>query len=150
MKKKVLLTAVLILMAFQVGANEAVQVSKKYYDYIKTAQFAKLYDLVDQNAILEEAENIPEYGGNWKGIDKWKEFGAIFNGFWKDVKVEVVSIDPINDRAFIVANFEATNRKTGKRVSMPLYEIIEAQNGKITRLAAIYFDTAAIVKANQK
>lgn len=103
---------------------------------------ARLGDLLDETAVLVEADGTP-YPGRYTG-EQLRGFDRIFNSVWRDPRVVVEDIFVSDGGAVALLRLSGTLVASGQRIEMPILErYLFAPDGRVTLIEPFYFDTAA-------
>jgi hypothetical protein len=108
---------------------------------------ASLGDLLDDKAVLIEAEGTP-YPGRYSGA-ALRSFDRIFNATWRDPRAVVEDIYVSDGGAVALIRLSGTLVASGQRIEMPILErYLFAPDGRVTLIEPFYFDTDALRRAN--
>jgi ketosteroid isomerase-like protein len=84
------------------------------------------------------------YGGDYQGWDgylrQFKELGA----FYTDLKSSPAEFVSAGDKVLVLVTLSGRIARNGKPISIPLVNIWELKNGKVTTLTPYYYDTKSI------
>ncbi len=125
-------------------ANAAVM--KRFYDAIFSNDWASVESLVSKNLIVHEADGLP-YCGEYHGLDGLKAVFARVVSYWDDLSLEVKAITSGGGLVVGVLQFSGTAKASGRKISMPIAEISEFENGLIASIKPVYWDTKTISEA---
>jgi uncharacterized protein len=82
------------------------------------------------------------YGGEWRGVERFRAFLAAFAEAWSELEVEDVQVLDGGDELVVVAlTMNAISRATGRRMSMPLTQTVRLRDGLIAEVRPFYWDT---------
>lgn len=119
------------------------QVMKRFYDAIFSNDWAGVEKVVSKNLIVYEADGLP-YRGEYCGIDELKALFGRVVGYWDDLNIEVKAITSGDGYVVGVLQFSGVSKATGRKISMPIAEISEFENGLISSIKPVYWDTKTI------
>lgn len=119
------------------------QVMKRFYDAIFSNDWAGVEKVVSKNLIVYEADGLP-YRGEYRGIDELKALFGRVVGYWDDLNIEVKAITSGDGYVVGVLQFSGVSKATGRKISMPIAEISEFENGLISSIKPVYWDTKTI------
>lgn len=119
---------------------------QRFYGAIFANDWEGVEKVVSKNLTVYEADGLP-YRGEYHGIGELKTLFAQVVGHWDDLNIEVKAITSGGGYVVGVLQFSGTSKATGKKISMPLAEITEFENGLISSIKPVYWDTKAISEA---
>ncbi len=94
--------------------------------------------------VIVEADNLP-YAGTYTGRGALRELYGIVMAYWAEPELEFHAMTAGDDHVVSMVTFHMTSRRSGKRLSMPLTEVFQIEDGKIVRIQPYYYDTKAMV-----
>jgi ketosteroid isomerase-like protein len=119
---------------------------RKFYDAIFAGDWAGVEKCVSKKLIVYEADGLP-YRGQYRGIEELKAlFGQVVS-YWSDLKFEVKGITGGDGYVVGVLEFGGTSKSTGRKISMPIAEVSEFEDGVIASIKPVYWDTKTIADA---
>lgn len=119
---------------------------QKFYQAIFSGDWAGVEKCLSSNFVVYEADGLP-YGGKYHGIVELKELFGRVAGYWNDLKIESKGLTSGDGYVVGILEFSGTSKSTGKQVSMPIAEIVEFENGLISSIKPVYWDTKALCEA---
>lgn len=119
---------------------------QRFYDAIFANDWEGVEKVVSKNLTVYEAEGLP-YGGEYRGIAGLQGLFAQVVGYWNDLSIEIKAVTSGGGYVVGVLQFSGASKATGKKVSMPIAEIAEFENGLIASIKPIYWDTKTISEA---
>lgn len=122
------------------------QVMRKFYGAIFASDWAGVEKVVTKNLMVYEADGLP-YRGEYRGVEALKSLFARVVGYWDDLNIEIKAITSGGGYAVGVLQFSGTAKASGKKISMPIAEISEFENGLISSIKPVYWDTKTISEA---
>lgn len=98
--------------------------------------------------VITEAAGLP-YGGVYRGLDGWHKLIENIVGTWDDFSTEFNEIigEPDADRFAALHTLHGRSKKTGRSVSVKVFELWALKDGKAIECLPFYFDTHAVAKA---
>src|SRR5688572_26220294 len=102
-----------------------------------------LADCIDREFVLYQADSLP-YGGEWRGRDGSKDWMRAMAESWVQFKVEEPRVIFGDDSVVAVVKLIGEARRTGRKVEMPLTQVIRIRDGRLLEVRPFYWDTAAI------
>ena len=118
-------------------------VMQKFYDAIFSGDWAGVAKVVSKNLTVYEADGLP-YRGEYHGVEALKALFAKVQGYWEDLNIEVKAITCGGGYVVGVLQFSGTAKASGKKVSFPIAEISEFEDGLISSIKPVYWDTKLI------
>lgn len=119
---------------------------KRFYDAIFANDWAGVEKVVSKNLTVYEADGLP-YRGEYRGVEELKALFARVLSYWDDPNIEVKAITSGGGYAVGVLQFSGASKTTGKKISMPIAEISEFEDGLISSIKPVYWDTKTISEA---
>lgn len=119
--------------------RDTIEIGKKLVDFCKKGDNVKAIDSLYANEIVSlEAMDNPNGTGNAQGIEAIRRK----NKQWEE-EMEVHEMDvqgpfPLGDRFAVHFKFDATERKTNKRMKMEEVGLYTVKNGKIIKEEFFY------------
>lgn len=98
--------------------------------------------------VITEAGGLP-YRGVYRGVEGWHKLIENIVGTWDDFSTEFIEIigEPDGDRFAALHNLKGRSKKTGRPVTMQVFELWVLKDGKVIEIVPFYFDTHAVAKA---
>jgi ketosteroid isomerase-like protein len=126
------------------AANAAVM--RQFYDAIFANDWAGVERHVVPDLVVYEADGMP-YRGEYHGIEALKGLFAAVVGYWDDLKIDVKAITSGGGYVVGLLQFSGKSKSTGTEISMPIAEITEFRDGRISSIKPAYWDTKTISAA---
>jgi ketosteroid isomerase-like protein len=122
-----------------------VNVVKTYYESLfKKGDFSSIAKIITEDAVYYQAPGLP-YGGTYKGFTEWMQMFTKVIGYF-DLQIEREPTYFVNDEkneVVIQFTINCISKKTGQKISMPIYEQFEMKDHHIASIRPFYFDTKA-------
>ena len=114
---------------------------KKFLELGRARDLAALRAMVTEDIRITEAESLP-FGGEYVGWAGYLELTNKVFGKIRKVRLELMGTWD-GPQQSLVAHFvlNAVSKRTEKEISMPLLEIWEFKNDKISAITPFYYDT---------
>ena len=114
---------------------------KKFLELGRARNLAALRAMVTEDIRITEAESLP-FGGEYVGWAGYLELTNKVFGKIRKVRLELMGTWD-GPQQSLVAHFvlNAVSKRTEKEISMPLLEIWEFKNDKISAITPFYYDT---------
>jgi ketosteroid isomerase-like protein len=98
--------------------------------------------------VITEAPGLP-YGGTYRGLDGWHRLVGNIVGTWDDFATAPIEIlgEPDGDRFAALHSLKGRSKKTGRSVSLQVFELWVFKDHKVIEVVPFYFDTHAVAKA---
>lgn len=128
--------------------NNALQIVKTMLDNGIVGNWDIVRPLVADDLVIFLPIGLP-YGGTYRGWQGYRDVFAAMGEFWGDITFGPSEFFPAHNKVTIVSYLKGRVAKTGKSTSMPLAEVWEVRDGKVSRITAFYFDTKTIADAAQ-
>ncbi len=132
--------------------SQELNVASTYFDALfKRGDFETIKNLLGENATYIQAEGLP-YGGRYNGFDQWMGMFGQVSGLFDLVLVGEPKYYVKNEKGTVIVEFKVrfTSKVNGHSIEMPVLEIIEVKNDKISQISPYYFDTKAIADLSLK
>ena len=121
-----------------------VDVVKTYYESLfKKRDFNAIDKIVAPGAIYHQAVGLP-YGGTYNGFADWMNMYKKSSTYFDlQIEDEPQYLTNNSDESLIVILFtiSCTSKLSGQKISMPISEKFQVENGKIISIRPFYFDT---------
>ena len=114
---------------------------EKFLELGRARNLAALRAMVTEDIQIKEAESLP-FGGEYVGWAGYLELTNKVFGKIRKVRLELMGTWD-GPQQSLVAHFvlNAVSKRTEKEISMPLLEIWEFKNDKISAITPFYYDT---------
>ena len=114
---------------------------EKFLELGRARNLAALRAMVTEDIRITEAESLP-FGGEYVGWAGYLELTNKVFGKIRKVRLELMGTWD-GPQQSLVAHFvlNAVSKRTEKEISMPLLEIWEFKNDKISAITPFYYDT---------
>ena len=114
---------------------------EKFLELGRARNLAALRAMVTEDIRIKEAESLP-FGGEYVGWAGYLELTNKVFGKIRKVRLELMGTWD-GPQQSLVAHFvlNAVSKRTEKEISMPLLEIWEFKNDRISAITPFYFDT---------
>ena len=114
---------------------------KKFLELGRARDLAALRAMVTEDIRITEAESLP-FGGEYVGWAGYLDLTHKVFGKIRKVRLELMGTWD-GPQQSLVAHFilNAVSKRTEKEISMPLLEIWEFKNDKISAITPFYYDT---------
>ena len=100
---------------------------------------------MSDDLVITEADSLP-YSGTYTGRGALRELFGIVMAHWAEPELEFHAMTAGDDHVASLMTFHMTSRRSGKRISMPLTEVIRISGGKVVAIEPYYYDTAAMIE----
>lgn len=131
-------------MADPASESELKAVVHAIYAAAGTGDWETLERYLSDNLEIIEADNLP-YAGSYRGRGALRELLGIVMAHWADPDLEFHAMAAGDGLVVSIVTFHMTSRRSGRRLSMPLAELFQIEDGKVVKIRPYYFDTKAIV-----
>ena len=119
---------------------------QKFYGAIFKGDWGGVEQCVSEDIVVYEAQGLP-YGGEYHGIQALQELFAQVVSYWDDLNIEIKGVTAGDGYVVGVLQFSGSSKGTGQKISMPIAEISEFQNGRIASIKPVYWDTKTLSAA---
>lgn len=121
-------------------------VVQAFYASIFIGDWAGVQKCLSKNFEVLEADSLP-YGGRYVGLEALQGlFGQVVS-YWDDLKIEPQGLTSGDGYVIGLLQFSGTSKRTGQKVSMPIAEVVDFEDGLISRIRPIYWDTKTLSEA---
>ena len=102
------------------------------YDAFRRGDLAAILSTLDPQADLsyEAPASIP-WAGQFRGSDGWTKFFQAIGGALDAITLTMEPFAAQGEHVAVAGRYQATVRKTGKRIDSPLVHLWTVRNGKI-------------------
>ena len=107
---------------------------------------AALEAMVTEDIRIKQAKSLP-FGGEYVGWDGYLDVTGKLFGKMRKVQLELIDAWD-RPQCSLVAHFmlDAVSKRTQQEISMPLLEIWEFKNDKVSAITPFYYDTHLLSK----
>lgn len=119
---------------------------KAFYDAIFSNDWAAVERLVTSDLVVYEADGLP-YRGEYHGLAALQSLFATVVSYWDDLKIEIQAITAGDGYAIGLLQFQGRSKTQGTAVSMPIAEVTQFKQGRISSIRPIYWDTWLVSQA---
>ena len=125
-------------------SEASVNAVEKMLDHVLNARWDHLPSVVTEDFVIVEPDSLP-YGGCHHGAAGYaalmKRIGALF-----ELAFEPEGFHAVGDnRVMLRVNVTFTARSTGRKVRLPVVELLTVRAGRIARSEVFLFDTVALL-----
>jgi len=99
--------------------------------------------LVADDLVMYVPEGLP-YGGTYRGWQGYLDIFAAMGKFWSEFSVGPSQFSTYENKVAVISHLKAKVARTGNTISMPLAEVWEIRDGKVSVVTPFYFDTKLI------
>ena len=128
--------------------NKNVQVAKDAYEAFKTGDSDSLFGAMTPDIDWESVGRRSDFPslGSWKGVAEVKKFFGAVGETLEFHAFAPREFHAVGDIVFVFGSYEATVRKTGRRIASEWLHVFWVKNGKVTRFRE-FTDTARFAEA---
>jgi hypothetical protein len=119
---------------------------RAFYDAIFSNDWAAVERLVSPDLVVYEAEGLP-YRGVYHGVGELQSLFAKVVSYWDDLQIDVKAITAGDGYAIGLLQFQGRSKTQGTVVSMPIAEVTQFDQGRISSIRPIYWDTLLVSQA---
>jgi ketosteroid isomerase-like protein len=124
------------------AGNNDVATLEKFVTLMQTGDLSGALEMVDEEAVWQEAETLP-WSGQWRGPDGFTRLEGAINTS-AEMTVRDYAIIEAGEVVEMRLNLVFTSRKSGRRLPMEVVEHYTVREGKIHGANAFYKDTQAV------
>lgn len=101
-------------------------------------------EFVAEGCVIREAESLP-YGGTYYGPEGFVHLVKTVFGLWQDCNLDIKNV--WTDGIDRMIHYSQMSGHTAKgSFSMPMVEYYRVENGKMTEITILYFDTQRLAE----
>ena len=121
--------------------SSRVAILEKFLNLGRSRNMAALETMVTEDIRIKQAKSLP-FGGEYVGWDGYLEVTGKLFGKMRKVQLELIDAWD-GPQCSLVAHFmlNAVSKRTKQEISMPLLEIWEFKNDKVSAITPFYHDT---------
>jgi ketosteroid isomerase-like protein len=118
------------------------------FDAFVAGDSASVDAAIHPDFVITEAPGLP-YGGTYRGLEGWHRLVEKIVGTWDDFATAPIEIlgHPYGDRFAALHSLKGRSKKTGRSVSLQVFELWVFKDQKVIEVVPFYFDTHAVAKA---
>jgi ketosteroid isomerase-like protein len=120
-----------------------VELVQRCYGHAAKGEWAQANALLADDFEFHEPSSL-DYGGIWRGNDAMQRVVAFLFEYWADPDITVERLIGDNEYCIVLMKVSLTSKKSGKRFTQHVTEVLRIADGRIRELRVHYFDTAEL------
>ncbi len=121
----------------------SVELVQQCYTHAGQGEWDKANALIADDFAFHEPPSL-DYGGVWRGRDAMQRVVAFLMEYWVDPDIKVVRFIGDEQYCIVLMRISVTSKKSGKRFTQDVTEVLRISDGRIAELRVHYFDTAEL------
>ncbi|MEV6013114.1 nuclear transport factor 2 family protein [Streptomyces sp. NPDC051976] len=112
------------------------------------ASFAEMGAHLHPDVVLRQGPSVP-YPGDWVGVAGVERFFGVFSRTWQSLNLSEARYFVSADGVAISHRMRAVARATGRRVDVPIGQLILFDDGLIRDFTVFYLDPVTVTDATR-
>jgi ketosteroid isomerase-like protein len=125
------------------GVAASVEVVQRCYGHAARGEWEQANALLADDFAFHEPRSL-DYGGVWRGKDAMQRLVGTLMNYWGDPDIKVVHLLGDDRHCIVLMKLSVTSKKTGRRFTQDVVEVLHVSDGRISELRVHYFDTAEL------
>jgi ketosteroid isomerase-like protein len=121
----------------------SIELVQRCYGHAGKGEWDKASALLADDFAFHEPPSL-DYGGVWRGNDAMQRLVQFLMEYWADPDIKVEHLIGDDNHCIVLMKLSVTSKKTGRRFTQDVVEVLRIANGRISELRVHYFDTAEL------
>jgi ketosteroid isomerase-like protein len=124
-------------------SEDDLQLLRDFFERRERGDYAA--EFLDPDVEYKQVGPIPDFPGEWHGVEQVRAVTVDFLKAWEDIRYEVERLVDLCDRVLVLERQRARGKGSGVHVPHELAHFLTVRNGKIVRWEA-YWDPSEAMR----